>query len=168
MNNYLKPEIEKYYLKVIQRLRERKFKITQNISYDDQVFPYVARRTKLDIEKGIFSTTIFNFSHFQALDVDQLIKYSAQSHRYALSSTHSIRGLFYGIFCFPVAVVDMVNQDTITHIRGTAPPEHLAAFEMPVICDLEHNSLYYCEITPFWGDKYYDYMRLNIIEILSP
>ena len=161
---------EAYLARVIQHLRVMNFHTDGNITYKKQAFEYIAKRTRFEIEKFGFATTSYLFARFHALDMDELRDFSAISFKYA-EKTYGItipRIIVYSITCFPVAIVDTIDNDTAETIRSNAPPKHFAAFEMPVVYSLASGALYYCAVTPMWGYIYYDLMRHTINNILSP
>ena len=161
---------EAYLNRVTQRLKAEHFRIENNITYKNQTFECVARRTRFEIDKYGFVTTFFLFANFPSLNMDSLKDFSAKSFRYAERATviPLPRGLFCGIFCFPVAIVDSIDIDTAEMLRSYAPPKHWSASEMPVVYSLASKILYYCEVTPMWGALYYDPMRLTINYMLAP
>ena len=167
----MKDDIANVYLsQVIERLETAGFNIKTNITHKGQHFEYVARGRRYEIDKQGFVFSFFTFSVFPSLDIEGLKDFSAKSFNYAVRSfTIPLpRGLFCGIICYPVAIVDDVDNDTSEFIRKKAPPKHFSAAEMPVIYCLKTRELHYMEITPLWGSMYWDQLRFIINAMLSP
>ncbi|MFC2005414.1 hypothetical protein ACFLVG_00410 [Chloroflexota bacterium] len=158
-----------YLSRVTKRLKAEGFRIDENITWMNQTFEYTAKRIRLEIEKFGFVGTFFLFAKFSSLDRDSLAYFSAESFKYA-EKVHGIllpRGLFYGIVCFPIAIVDAIDTDTAEIIYSKEPPKHWAAFEMPVVYSLVSKTLHYCVLTPTWGWIYYDQLRQTINNMLA-
>ena len=68
------------------------------------------------------------------------------------------RGLQSGAACFALLVSTNVNEEAKKWVQQI-PKKHFAAFEMPVICDLSNNQIYYCQKTPILGGIYYKFFR---------
>jgi hypothetical protein len=155
---------------VTRRLKDKGFRIYENVVYKNLVFEYVAKRTKFELEKFGFITTLFLFAKFTNPDVHLLSDFSAKSFNYAkkASGIHPPRGLCFGIVCFPVAIADSIDNDAAEAIRKGVFPKHWAAFEKLVVFSLELKTLYYSETTPMWGAMYHDRDRQTINEMLAP
>jgi hypothetical protein len=158
---------ENYLSRVIKRLEAERFNIASNIEYKDQFYKYFAQRTKFEFDKFSLIFTFFLFSRFPSLDSNALKDFSAKSFKYAVKPILP-RGFVFGIFCYPVAIVDNIDDTTSEFIRRKAPPKHWAAFEMPVVYSLSSGELHYCEVTPTLGMIYYDEMRATINSMLAP
>ncbi|MGD9116921.1 MAG: hypothetical protein PVJ61_07095 [Dehalococcoidia bacterium] len=161
---------ESYLSAITQRLEAEGFIIEKDITFKEQTFDYLAKRTKFEIAKRLFVTTSYVFTRFSSLDISLLRNFSATAFEYA----RNVRGLplpfrfFYGVVCYPVAIVDDIDESVAKAIRSQAPPKHFMASEMLVVYSLASGALYYCEITPMWGALYYDQMRMIINAMLSP
>jgi hypothetical protein len=168
---------EAYLSKVIQRLKADGFVIERDITFKDQTFDYVAKRTRFEIDKFSFMATSFFFARFSAPDISELRHFSKMAFKCASRAggilpigggIHVPRMPYVSVGCYPVAIVDDINESTAKAIRSQAPPKHFIAFEMPVAYSLASGTLYYCEITPMWGALYYDQRRQTINEMLAP
>jgi hypothetical protein len=159
-----------YLLKITEKLEQQNFKIEKNLEYDNQVFEYIAKRRKFEIERFGFCTTFFLFARFKTPNIYLLNDFSTKALRYAKKDNgiHPPRGFFYVLLCFPVAIVDSIDQDTVEQIRNKEPPRHWAASEKLVVYSLETAMLFYCEATFTYGALYYDWDRKIIKEILTP
>jgi hypothetical protein len=166
-----------YLSEITKRLKAEHFRIDKNITYRNQTFDYVAKRTRYEIDKSGFAATFFLFARFSSLDISSLRNFSKISFKYAVRAGGTIplaggiplpRGLFLSIVCYPVAIVDTIDKDTVETLRSKAPPKHWVAGEMPVVYSLASKTLYYCEITPMWGALYYGQMRQTINNMLAP
>jgi len=170
LNKDKRDTAEAYLDRVTQRLKDDGFAIDENITYENQTFDYVAKRTRFEIGKFGFVATSYLSARFSSPDISSLRNFSAKSFEYA----RKVRGLplpfrlFYGVVCYPVAIVDDIDEETSKAIRSEAPPKHWLSNEMPVVYSLASGTLYYCEITPMWGSLYYDQMRLTINIMLAP
>jgi len=163
-------EIADYLSSVIPRLRADGFKITENVTYKGQTFRCVAKRTRWQLEYYGFAEFFFIFAEFPNIDRVSLKEFSAMAFNYSkkFRSIPLPRGLFEGVICFPVAIVDNVDQAVAETFRSEEPPKHCSSTEMPVICDLKSKRLYYLEKTPSWGSLYWDRFREIILSMLSP
>jgi len=161
---------EAYLARVTQRLKDDGFALEENITYREQAFDCVVKRTRYEIDKNLFYATSYLFARFSSLDKESLANFSAKSFEYA----RKVRGLplpfrlFYGVVCYPIAIVDDIDKDTSETIRNEAPPKHWLSGEMRVVYSLASGTLYYCEITPMWGGLYYNQMRQTINSMLAP
>lgn len=159
-----------YLALVTPRLKADGFKITEHITYKNQLFRCIAKRTRFQFEFSGFAEFFFIFAEFPTLDRAVLKEFSSKCFSYAKwhRSIPLPRGLFEGIFCFPVALCDNANHHVTKTIRSDRPPMHWAANEFPVIYNLKTQKLYYFENTPLWGYLYWDYLRTTIVTMLSP
>ena len=165
-----------YLSKITQRLKANGFVIRKNITYKEQAFDYVAKRTRYEIDKFGFVATFYLFARFSSLDIASLRDFSKKSFRYAERASGIPlgggillpRGFFFGVWCYPVAIVDDIDTHTEDTIRTKAPPKHWAACEMPVVYGLAWRTLYYYELTPMWGRLYWDQTRQTINNMLAP
>lgn len=169
MSNNQDP-VQGYLSKITRHLAEQGFHFSRDTKFKSQTFELVARRTRFEIEKGGFAATSYLFASLSNSDIEKLREFSAICFQYALryGGIRPPRGIFYSICCFSVAIVDSIGTDTGESIRRKAPPKHWSASEMPVVYSLEQEDLYFCEITPRWGSLYYDQMRSDIKQMLSP
>jgi hypothetical protein len=161
---------QEYLSKVIERLKQQRYKISENITYENQNFKYVAKRTKFESERFGFCTTFFLFANFSTPNLGTLKEYSAKSYKYSLKSNwiHPSWGICYTIFTIPVALVNSIDDNTARSIRKQEPPRHWKAFENLAVVDVNKKLIYCCEETYLWGYLYYEWDRLIIKEMLSP
>jgi len=66
-----------------------------------------------------------------------------------------------------VAIVDELDAATEDKSRSEDPPVLWGGYEMPVICNLIANQLYYSEKSPLRGRLFHDYFREMIRRMLS-
>ena len=160
---------ESYLSKIRLHLKAEGFRINNGITYKNQHIEYVAKRTKLEIDKFGFTTTAYLFAIFPSLEREQLQKFSQISFEYTSRKVGLLwpRSLLYSIFCFPVAIVNNIDTDVSNFIRHNIR-KHWAAFEMPVIYSIQSEELYYFELTPRWGSLYWKQLRSTINYILLP
>ncbi len=171
MSKRKKNTADEYLNKVIKRFEAEDFTIKSNVKYKGQVFDHVVKKLRFEFDKFGFIHKYFILSKFSSLDTDTLKAYSAKSFSYTLRTSPMalVRGLFFGcIVCYPVAVVDKIDDETSKFIRRKAPPKPVGAFEMPVVYSLKSGELYYCEIEPYWGVLFIDEMRATVNNMLSP
>jgi hypothetical protein len=81
---------------------------------------------------------------------------------------HLPRGFGFGFICFPVALVDSIDEETAYNVGNSDFPKHWAAAEKLVVVNLDNSTLYYSEKSPDWGSVYHDYDRQLINKMLSP
>jgi hypothetical protein len=169
MNLDTEQTAREYLSNVASRLHGQGFQIISDIRHRSQLFGFVARRSRFEVEKYSRVATFLVFSRFRSPEIRVLREFSSDAFNYATraSRVRPPRGLFYAIVCFPVAVVDTVDEATSQAIRRKAPPKHWASFEMPVVCCLQDHSLHYPEISPIWGHLHYDQLRETIRETLT-
>lgn len=161
---------EAYLLEVSHNLKEEGFRINYNVAYKNQHFEYVAKKTSLETNKSGFVTTAYLFSIFPSINRESLQEFSKIAFKYTTRKVGIFiwpRSLFYGIECFPVAIVNNIDTDVAHFIRNNVR-KHWAACEMPVIYSLESRELYYFELTPFFGKFYWEQMRATICYMLLP
>jgi hypothetical protein len=168
---------EAYLSRVTQRLKTDGFVIEENITYKGQTFDCVAKRTRFEIDKFGFMAASFFFARFSAPGINELRHFSKMAFKCASRAGGILpigggirvpRMPYVSVGCYPVAIVDDIDEGTAKAIRSQAPPKHFIAFEMPVAYSLASGTLYYCEITPMWGALYYEQRRLTINEMLVP
>ncbi len=160
---------EKEYLSiVIERLKQQKYQIQENIQYKDQTFNYVAKRTGFDL--GTFFTNFFLFFKFTTPDIQTLKDFSAKSFKYAKKARgiQLPRGLLYGLRCFPVAIVDSISQETAEYIRLHPPPKHWAAPELLVVFSLDKQMLHFWKLSFGLAPLEEELNRKIIMEMLLP
>jgi hypothetical protein len=166
-----------YLSEITKRLKAEHFRIDKNITYRNQTFDYVAKRTRFEIDKFGFAANSYLFARFSSINISSLRNFSKISFKYALRAGGIIpiaggirlpRGLYVSVWCYPVAIVDDIDNETAEAIRSQAPPKHFMAFEMPVVYSLASGTLYYCEVTPMHGALYYGQMRQTINNMLAP
>ena len=176
MNRNEYDTVQAYLSRAVQRLKAEHFRIYENITYRNQTFKYIAKRTRLEIDKFGFITTFFLFARFSSIDISSLRDFSKKSFKYAERASGIPlaggiplpRGIFFSVWCYPVAIVDDIDPDVSESLRSKGPPKHWAACEMPVVYSLASKTLYYCEVTPIWGRIYYNQLRQTINDMLAP
>jgi hypothetical protein len=159
-----------YLSKIKERLKQQDFVISDNIKYESQIFEYVAKRTKFEVERFGWITIFFVFSKNVTPDINSLKQFSTISFKY-IRKTRGIYpppGFFYSILCFPVAIVDTIDNNTIDFIHRTEPPKHWVGFEKLAVFCLETKWLHYCTFDFQWGALYYQRDREIMKEILTP
>jgi hypothetical protein len=159
-----------YLSRVTQRLVNAGFTCEENVTHNGSLYRCVARRSRFELTKAGFAETFVLLAELPSLSVDSLRQFSAGCFKYA-KRTRKIPlpcGLFESVFCFPVAIVDGVDEAVAQSVRAKGPPKHWASFEMPVVYDLRSNVLHYFEKTPAWGAAYYASSRKTIQELLAP
>jgi hypothetical protein len=160
---------EQYLDRVIGRLKSHGYRISGDIKYENQVFKYTARKTIFEAERFGLFTTFFIMTKMGKPDFDLLKEFSSVAFKYA-RKTRGIfppPGLFYGMLCFPVVVVDSIDNATIDFIHRTEPPKHWACSEKLAVFSLETKWLHYCTFDFGWGELYYQRDREIIKNMLS-
>jgi hypothetical protein len=151
------------------RLSSHGFTISQDICYEGQTFKLVAHRSRFELTKCGNSETFFVLGEFETLNRKLMRQFCARAFRYAKASRKVPRpcGLFEAVYCFAVAVVDVLDQATAQSVQNEVPPMHYAAAEMPVVYERSHNRLCFFEKTPIWGCAYYAGFRNEIKQLLK-
>ena len=164
-------ELMDYLQKVKQRMEADGFRVTEGVPYDGQTFKYVAERKRCVPEWLTLERIVFILVPFESVDRAGLRELSRRCFRYGskTTSTPPPLRLIETLFCFPVAIVDDVDPATAEAVHNEEPPRHCwRAQEMPVVCALRPQRLYYFEGTPLFGALLWDYYRSVIVAELSP
>jgi hypothetical protein len=163
-------KVTDYLLTVTQRLKADGFSITENITYRNQLFNYVAKRRRFQLEYSGFAEFLFIFSRFSTIDIGSLRDFYKVCYKYAWRSKIIPLPFVYFdyAFCFPVAIVDELDAATEDKARGQDPPVLYFGYEMPVIYNLSTNQLCYSEKNPFRGRLFHDHFRTIVRNMLSP
>jgi hypothetical protein len=158
-----------YVQSVLQRLYSEGFQCAENIVYGGQTFTAVAHKQGFEISKFGYFESFFVLQHLSSIDPFTLRRFSDHCFNYATSARQSPLplGFFAGLVCYPVAVVDMVDQATAIAITNETPPKHFGSFEFPVIYELGTRRLYYLGRTPMWGAAYINGFRNQAHRALS-
>ena len=158
-----------YVQSVLQRLYNEGFKCAENVFYGGQTFAAVAHKGKFELSKfGMFERW-FVLQYLPSIDPMSLRRFSSHCFNYATTSkeTPLPLGFFAALVCYPVAVVDAVDQATAIAIANETPPKHMGGFEFPVIYELGTRRLYYLGRTPVWGAAYINGIRHEAQRLLS-
>jgi hypothetical protein len=163
---------EQEYLSIIlERLKQRKFHIENNITYKNQFFPFVAKRTLFERERLSLFNTIFLFSKFQNPDFQALKNFSKKSYKYARNKYFNLYLppiLFWGLKCFPVAIVDSIDKETDDSVRFNTPPRHFGAFEKLVVFNVKNQTFSFWMLSSVTFSLPDELDRKLIKEILVP
>lgn len=162
---------QEYLSTIIKRLKQQKYHIQNDVVYNNQNFKYTAKRTWFERERlGAIFTTFFLFSKFEKPDFQILMDFSKKSYKYSNKSFRIYLPplLFWGLKCFPVAIVDSLDKKTDYTIRFEKPPFHFGAFEKLVVFNLEDQTLYYWKLSSSLTALADELDRAVIKEILSP
>lgn len=111
---------------------------------------------------------MFSFISYSNIITEENIKaYSTICFEYARKNYKGMpRGLQNAFVSFSVLASENVNKEAINFVQNR-PTKHFAAFEMPIIYDLNKNCLYFYKETPTWGCIYYKYFRDYITKNFS-
>ena len=69
-----------------------------------------------------------------------------------------MQGLQSGVASFALLSTSSIDEEARRWIQQT-PKKHWAAFEIPVIFDLNDKKIYCFNKSPFWGKMYYGFFR---------
>jgi hypothetical protein len=163
-------KVTDYLTTVTQRLKADGFKITENVTYKNRIFRCVGKRTRFQAEFFGFAEFLFIFSRFGTIDISSLQEYSKVCYKYAWRSKIIPLPFVYFdyAYCFPVAIVDELDEATAKAVRNEDPPVLCAGYESPVIYNLRTNQLCYSETNPLRSRLIHDYFRGMILKMLSP
>lgn len=153
----------------IQHLSSNGFKISKDISYEAQTFKIVAHRSRFELSKFGNSETFFVFAEFDKLSRESMQQFSDKAFNYAKASRNVSLpcGLFESVYCFAVAIVDVLDQVTSESVRNDIPTKHWAAAEIPIVYERSQKKLCFFEKTPIWGGAYYAGFRRQIEKFLK-
>src|SRR4030042_6221365 len=137
--NMDKYDSNEYLLKVTERLKNKGFRITNDVTFNNLIFTHVAKRYNFAIERGGFCNTYFIFTRFVTPDINTLNDFSSKAYKYAFKTggIHPPRGFLYAMWCFPVAITDSISDKTAELIKKMDYPMHWSAFEKLVVFSLE-------------------------------
>jgi hypothetical protein len=161
-------KVTDYLSTVTERLKADGFRIKENITYKNQIFRCVAKRTRFQPEFFGFAEFFFIFAEFPTLNRASLKEFSSKCFRYATWHRSVPSPLFARVICYPVALCNATGTDITESIHSNTPRRHWSAIEMPVVYNPKTRRLYYFKKTPFVGSAYWDYLRAMIISMLSP
>jgi hypothetical protein len=152
------------------RLSSKGFTISQDVSFDGTCFQMVAHRSRIELTKFGNCERFFVFANFDTLSEASLRQFAAKAFRYALAARHVPlpRGLFEAVYCFPVAIVAVLDPAIADSVRDKQPPKHWASAEIPAVYEHSTGKLYYFARTPLWGAAYYAGFRRQLRQFLEP
>jgi len=144
---------EEYLLKTKRLFTEKNIKQSENeslITYDS-VFKLAWFATKLKI---------FSFVNYApSIDRNIIKEYSKNCLKYALRNKPGLpRGFQNGVVSNNVLVSDNITPDALEFVN-TRPKKHFSAFELPMIYDLNTNTLYYYQGGVIFGAVYEHFIR---------
>ena len=103
-------------------------------------------------------------ANFDTVDAKTAEAFTKAADEYAKSNNSGLpRGLQSGIYTLAVIVSQKVDQTAIDYV-SKAPPSQWAAIALPVIYNLENDSLHYFTGTPIWGFAMYRGLRKYVVE----
>ena len=153
---------EKYLIHIIDRLNNNGYRIKNHIKekIPNESFTFIglAKKTEFGIIRFGFFSTIFIISKHTNPGISDLVNYSSVCYKIAKKSTPLLppRGLMYGFACFPVVVIDELNDETRSSIQQLDIPKHWGASEKLVVFNMADMQLYYSEKRPLWGSFYHE------------
>jgi|WetSurMetagenome_2_1015567.scaffolds.fasta_scaffold218274_1 hypothetical protein len=161
-------DAEKYLSICSGKLSESGYILKNNISYKNQTFRCMARKTTFEMGRYGFFSMAFVFSKLGNPDFDQLKEVSSKSYKYAkgVNWLHPPPGFLYGLLCIPVVIADFLSYYTINDIRQKSLPIYWGASVKLAVFDLSKQKLYYCETNPSLGLLYHEYDRQIIKDAL--
>lgn len=152
-------EFVNYINKVADKFQKNS-KITQKetdrLTAYEEVFKWEWFATKLKISSFV--------KNVQQITLDDIETYSNACLSEAIKKTKGLPlGFQNGIVSYNVLVSDKVYPDAISFVIGR-PKKHFAAFEMPVIYDLENNRLYFYQGDIIWGMIYDSFIKSYLVD----
>jgi hypothetical protein len=161
--------IQEYLEDVLDRLENSNFDLEQNVPWEGKTFWWTAQACDyLGLRQG-YREYFFLFAGFGSLDWELLQDYSHAAYRFACEhrDSGSPVGWYCSIWCFPVALVDRLNDRVVEEIRHRDPAKHWGSFEMPCVYEAESDALHYFERSPVWGLVHYSKLRQLIRNLLG-
>jgi hypothetical protein len=161
--------VRAYAQSVLQRLYAEGYQCAENVVYGGQTFTATGYKGGFEITKFGYFESFFVLQHLASIDPFSLRRFSDHCFNYATSARQSSLplGFFAALVCYPVAIVESVDQATALSISNESPPKHLGAFEFPAIYELGTRRLYYLGRTPMWGAAYINGFRNQAHRTLS-
>lgn len=102
--------------------------------------------------------------------VDDMVvrNFSGSCTQYALHNYPGLaRGMQVGVASFAVIASRNIAESAVRQVMET-PPTHFAAFEMPILLDLNTRRLYHMQKTPLWGALIWSDLRKYADQKLAP
>lgn len=121
------------------------------------------------IKWGASKMKRFSFiTYMDRVNAAMVQQFSANCTQYALNNYPGMaRGMQVGIASFAVIVSRNVEESAVRQVMET-PPAHFAAFEIPMVLDLNTGSLYHMQKTPLWGALMWSDLRKYADQKFSP
>lgn len=135
-----------YLSTAINRLKQKEYHIQENIKLHNFTLDYVAKRTVFDTQRfGAFFNTYFLFSMIRPPEKETLKAFSHECYNYAKKEFRLYLPpiLFWGLRCFPVAIVDSISNEVKNYVSFSEPPRHFGAFEKLVVFSLDTQMIYF-------------------------
>ncbi|KYC44047.1 hypothetical protein WA1_02585 [Scytonema hofmannii PCC 7110] len=178
--------LDEYFTVTLDKLREQGcLDIRKNQIHSHCKFSYVAKISDFELSFGIFSMrgeAFFLFSEFASINMKILQRFTSQCSEWAREKVNpsTVGQAIYNFrapthLCFAVAIVDTVDDKTVSEVQTTNPLDHsldLLWYEVPVIYELSRKKLYfYNKPSNFWenfkGEVVWKKLRTVIQDILS-
>jgi len=163
-------EVQQYLEDVLDRLEDNGFSCEQNVSFAGKTFWWVAHRAHyLGVRQG-YRELFVHFAGFGDLNEDVFTDFCAASFEHGCKNKRCSFpvGMYLQIWCFPVALVDRLDDDMVDFVRNHQPAKHWNSCEMPCAYEAETDELHYYQRTPVWGALYYPMRRSLIQTLLAP
>ncbi len=158
-----------YVQSVLQRLHAEGFQCAENVVYGGQTFTATAYKGGFEITKFGYFERFFVLQHLASIDPFSLRRFSEHCYNYSTSARQSPLplGFFAALVCYPVAIVETLDQATALAIANETPAKHMGSFEFPAIYEMSTRRLYYLGRTPMWGAAYINGFRNEAHRTLS-
>jgi hypothetical protein len=163
-------QVQDYLDETIDRLEDNNFSAEQNVEFEGKTFWWVAHRTQyLGLRQG-YREHFLHFAGFGKLDEELFQDYCSACFDHACQDKRTSYpvGWYLQIWCFPVALVDKLDDGMVEFVRYHTPKQHWNSCEMPCVYEASTDELHYFEGTPMWGALYYPVRRHLIKTLLVP
>lgn len=149
-------------------LTQKGYSIQENVAYGDDHFRLVGKLSKFELSKFGVSDYFVVVKELTEPTLEQIRAFSNQTYVYAdqQRSGKLPPGFFASYWTFSVALVASLSAEVKTAIQHTAPPQHWASAEFPVVIDLAAGQSYYFQDTPVWGAAYFAGFRQFASELI--
>ncbi|MEH2026861.1 hypothetical protein [Nostoc sp.] len=170
-----------YFTVTLDRLRKQGcLDIRKNIIYPNGKFNYGAKISDFEFS-SMRGEAFFLFSEFAEINIKILQRFASQCSDWAKKEANpsAVGQALYNFrvpthLCFAVAIVDTVDETTVSKVKTTNPLDHnldLLWYEVPIIYDLSRKQLYfYDKPSNFWenfkGEIVWKKLRPVIQDIL--
>ena len=180
----MKEKASNYAANISKKFKGDGFKITYDIGDGDDTLLFMANKRQFNLMAFGYTETFYVFHQSHSASAATVKRLSRSSFAYVnqLRPWESIAPEWgHGhkerdfIICNTVILVDGIKVNEVQAILNIRPPSHLFAFEIPVVYDLESNTVYNPHKSPWFvlipvfivGYFFYNIHLKKILELMK-